>query len=183
MVREKRTEWTGKMARSKRKRSSKTLRNFYLNGDLHRTLLVNRPEDMLIAWNFTQNRRVAYVLSDARQHMQRAYSVAEVAKIFDRQKKSIFRYIYNGNIPPPQKSYVIGEPEKQSKYYFSEEDIYRLHDFLLTVNAGRPRLDGLRTPTRAPSRRELEAILRNDTILYVKNDNGEFLPVWKQPDW
>jgi len=29
----------------------------------------------------------------------------------------------------------------------------------------------------------LEAMLRNDTILYVKNDNGEFTPVWKQPDW
>lgn len=171
------------MAGSKRKRSSKTLRNFYLNGDLHRTLLVNRPEDILIAWNFTKGERVAYVLSDARQHMQRAYSVAEVAKIFDRDKKSIFRYIYNGNIEAPQKAYVIDNPEKKSKYYFSESDIYKLYDFLMTVNVGRPRLDGLRTPTKSPSKRELEALLRNDTILYVKTDDGEFTPVWKQPDW
>ncbi len=103
--------------------------------------------------------------------------------MFDRQKKSIFKYIYDGNIPAPQKTYVIDNPEKETRYFFSEEDIYRLHDYLITVSRGRPRNDGLVAQTKAPTRRELEAMLRNDTILYVKNDNGEFTPVWKQPDW
>ena len=103
--------------------------------------------------------------------------------MFDRQKKSIFRYIYDGNIAAPQKSYVVGDTSGRGKYFFSEEDIFKLHDFLMTVNRGRPRKDGLSTGTNAPTRRELEAMMRNDTVLYIKNSNGEFEPVWKQPEW
>ena len=63
------------MVKQKRKRSSKTLRHFYLNDELHKTLNVFRSEDMLIAWNYPQHKRVAYVLSDCRRNMQRAYIV------------------------------------------------------------------------------------------------------------
>jgi len=26
-------------------------------------------------------------------------------------------------------------------------------------------------------------MMRNEKILYVKNEGGEFVPVWKQPEW
>ena len=139
---------------------------------------------MLIAWNYPQHKRVAYVLSDSKRHMQRAYGVNEVAEMFGRRRASIFRYIYDGNIPPPTKSYPLHEDAvREGKYFFNEKDIYGLHDYLMTVNVGRPRNDGERRATNAPSRRELEAMLRNDTMLYVKTSAGEFAPVWKQPDW
>lgn len=171
------------MVKPKRRKSSKTLRYFFLNDELHKTLNVYRPDDMLVAWNYPQRKRVAYVLSDCKLHMQRAYGINDVAKIFNRQRKSIFRYIYNGNIPAPAKSYPLHESTKEGKYFFSERDIFGLHDYLLTVSRGRPRKDGQRVATDAPSRRELEAMLRNENILYVKTSDGEFSPVWKQPDW
>jgi hypothetical protein len=34
-----------------------------------------------------------------------------------------------------------------------------------------------------PSRAEIEAIMRQENILYVKNNDGTFTPVWKQPEW
>lgn len=171
------------MVKQKRKKSVKTLRYFYLNGELHRTINVFRSDDMLVAWNYPQHKRVAYVLSDCRLHMQRAYAVNEVASMFNRNPLSILRYIRHGNIPRPQKSYVFDDPSREGKYLFSQDDILNLHDFLLNVNVGRPRFDGERRPTDAPSRRELEAMLRNDSILYIKTSDGEFAPVWKQPDW
>ena len=171
------------MVKQKRKRTPKTLKHFYLNDDLHRTLKVNRSEDILIAWNYPQGKRVAYVLSDSRLHMQRAYSVKEVGEIFDRDYLSILRYINNKNINPPQKTYVIEDPTRLGRYYFSKDDIYSLHDYLLTVNRGRPRFDGVMNKTDAPSRRELDAILNNDTVLYVKGADGQFIPMWKQPEW
>jgi hypothetical protein len=171
------------MASKKGRKSSKTLRYFFLNGDLHKTLIVNRPEDLLVSWNYPKGERVAYILSDSRSRMQRAYSFSEVAKIFDRYPDSIKRYVYDGVIQTPQRTYTIGCPEKKGRYFLSEDDIRSLHEYLITVSLGRPRFDGIKNPTRAPSKKELEAILRNDTILYVKGDNGEFLPVWKQPEW
>jgi hypothetical protein len=171
------------MANKKRGKTAKTLRYFFLNGDLHKTLIVNRPEDLLIAWNYPKGERVAYILSDSRSRMQRAYSFKDVAKIFGRYPDSIKRYVNSGSIRPPQRTYTIGQPEKKGRYFFSEDDIRGLHDYIITVSLGRPRFDGMKNPTNAPSRKELEAILRNDTILYVKGDNGDFLPVWKQPEW
>ena len=183
MVCEERRNRIGIMAKSKRRRSSKTLRHFYLNDELHKTLKVNRSEDLIFAWNYPQGKRVAYVLSDTRVHMQRAYSVKQVSEIFDRDHLSIRRYITRRNINPPQHTYKIDDPSVVGKYMFSKKDIYALHDFLLTVNRGRPRNDGILNRTNAPSRRELEAILNNDTVLYVKGADGEFTPVWKQPEW
>jgi len=171
------------MAKSKRKRTTKTLRYFYLNEELHKTLLVKRPDDLIIAWNYQQDKRVAYVLSDCRQRMQRAYSAIEVSRIIGRDRLTILKYIYAGHIAAPQKAQVIGGSEREGRYFFSEQDIYRLHDYLLTVSIGRPRKDGERRATNAPSRRELEAILKNNTVLYVKGNDGEFTPIWKQPDW
>jgi len=34
-----------------------------------------------------------------------------------------------------------------------------------------------------PSRAELEAMMKQENILYVKNSDGEFVPVWKAPEW
>lgn len=183
MVCKKNFKRTGNMVKSKRRRSAKTLRYFFLNNELHKTINIFRSEDLLITWNYPQHKRVAYVLSDCKLHMQRAYGINEVAEMFNRNRKSIFRYIYNGNIPAPQKSYPLHESSKEGKYFFSENDIFNLHDYLKTVYVGRPRKDGGRSVTDSPSKRELEAILRNDTILYIKTSDGEYAPVWKQPDW
>ena len=171
------------MAGRKRKNLRKKFRYFFINSELHKILRVSRPEDLVFAWNYKQGKRVAYVLSDSRLHMQRAYSVKEVGEIFDRDYLSILRYINNKNINPPQKTYVIEDPTRLGRYYFSKDDIYSLHDYLLTVNRGRPRFDGVMNKTDAPSRRELDAILNNDTVLYVKGADGQFIPMWKQPEW
>ena len=58
-----------------------------------------------------------------------------------------------------------------------------MHDFFKTVHRGRPRKDGMITPGDMPSRAEIEAMMKQENILYVKNNDGEFIPVWKQPEW
>jgi hypothetical protein len=54
---------------------------------------------------------------------------------------------------------------------------------MLTVHRGRPRKDGTVTNSNLMSRAELEALMKEDKILYTKDKSGEFVPVWKQPDW
>lgn len=171
------------MAVRKRKRVREKPRYFYLNNELHKVLRVNRPEDLVYAWSYPQGRRVAYVWSETQKTMQRAFSVTKVADMLGRNPRVIKKYILEGLIPKIQKTYTIDEKRSPGKYFFSEDDIRTLYDYLTTVNLGRPRKDGLLVQYPLPSRAELEAMIRQDTVLYIKDKTGEFAPVWKQPDW
>ena len=168
--------------RSKSKKQKKP-RYFYLNGELHKVLRVNRPEDLVHSWSYPQGRRVAYVWSQTQKTMQHAFSVNTVANMLGRNPRVLKQYILDGLIPKVQKTYTLDEKRSPGKIFFSEDDIRILYEYLITVNHGRPRKDGELVQYPLPSRAELEAMLRQDTILYVKDKTGEFAPVWKQPDW
>ena len=173
------------MALQKRKGNGKNKRwnYFYLNNELHKTLQIKRSDNLLVAWNFTQDKRVAYVLQDAYSRRQRAYSVSQVAKIIGRHVDTIKRHLRAGDIRKPQAVYSLDETHKLIRFLFNEEDIREIHEFFKTVHIGRPRNDGKINNSELISGPELEALLRNEKILYTKNEDGDFIPVWKQPEW
>lgn len=128
-------------------------------------------------------KRVAYNLSDVRKNKQHAYTISYVSKMLNRHIDTIKRHLKAGDFSVPQRSYSLDDHSKLGRYYFSEEDIRNIREFFKTVHIGRPRKDGMVNSTTIPSKAELEALLRNEKILYVKNDDGTFAPVWKQPEW
>lgn len=135
------------------------------------------------AWCYREGKRKGYVWSDVRKRMEVALPIAEVAKLIGRHRVQIENYILKGFIKSPQRVYTLDGNAKPGKYMFSESDVMGLHDYLLTVHIGRPRRDGRITPGRMPSKAELRAMMRHDTMTYVKNADGEFTPVWKEVDW
>lgn len=171
------------MVSKKRRSSQEKFLYFYLNGNLHKVLRKKRSENLIIAWDYPNGKRVAYVLSDVQKNKQRAYSIPQVAKFINRHPETIKRHMRNGEINFPQYSYTFDENKRLLKYFFSEKDVKELHDFFKTVHRGRPRIDGDITTSKIPSNAELEALMRNEKILYVKNENGDFVPVWRQPEW
>lgn len=174
----------GTSAQPRSKRKSKRVRYFYLEGDqLHKVLSTNRPQNLMVAWNFTQGKRVSYVLSDVRKRMRKAYTQDDVAKMFGRHPVRIDKTMRSGNVRLPQRIYTLDGNRRPGKYMFSEKDIYELHDYMMTVHRGRPRKDGRITPSGLPSKVELRAMLNTDTALYVKNEDGEFVQVFKENDW
>ena len=169
---------------SKTRRDSATrLRYFYLNGKLHKVLRRSRAEDLLIAWDYELGKRVAYSLADVNKNKQYAYPISEVVKILGKHEDTIKWHMYKGDIKFPQQCYSLNGNKTPGKYFWSEDDIRDMHDFFKTVHRGRPRLDGAVTPGNMPSRAELEAIMKQENILYIKNNDGDFVPVWKQPEW
>jgi hypothetical protein len=170
-----------KKPRSKQK---PTLKFFYLNGELHKVLSVSKPQDFAVCWNFAQWKRVGYVYSDIRRTHQRAFRMMEVSKMIGRHRVNIEWDILKGNIKTPQRRYSLDGKKKPLGYLFSEENVLDLHDYLLTVHYGRPRRDGKITPKQTlPSRTELKAMMKNDIVTYVKTEDGEFVPVWREQDW
>ena len=171
------------MGSKTRTKSSTSLRYFYLNSRLHKVLRRSRAEDLLIAWDYQSEKRVAYSLTDVNKNKQHAYPISQVVKIIGKHEDTIKMHLSKGNLQYPQQSYSLNGNKTPGKYFWSEDDIRKMHDFFKTVHRGRPRIDGRITPGNMPSRAEVEAIMRQDNILYVKNNDGDFIPVWKQPEW
>lgn len=170
--------------------ATKTIRYFYLDGEvdgkivplLHKKLHINRGADTIIAWCYPLHRRVALTYSDVKKRMDPAFSTQEVAKMINRGRQSIEFAILDGNIEAPQFTYGLNEHKQKFKYMWHENDIMKAHAYFSTVHRGRPRKDGMITPQRLPTARELRAIIRNNEVLYVKVGD-EFKPVWEAPDF
>jgi hypothetical protein len=171
------------MAGKKRGNSSTRLRYFFLNNKLHKVLRRSRAEDLLIAWDYQLGKRVAYSLSDVNKNKQHAYPISEVVKIIGKHEDTIKMHLYRNDLKYPQRCYSLNGNKTPGKYFWSEDDIREMHDFFKTVHRGRPRIDGGITPGDMPSRAELEALMKQENILYIKNNEGEFVPVWKAPEW
>jgi len=171
------------MVKKDREKVKRRILYFYLNEALHRILQINRSEDLMIAYNFVEGKRVAYNYTDVQKNKKHAYSISEVAKLINRHVDTIKRHLRSGDIKKPQQAYSLEDKTKLGRYYFSDKDIKDIRDFFKTVHIGRPRIDGQITASNIPSKAELDAMLRNETVLYVKGTNGDFVPVWKQPEW
>ena len=75
---------------------------FFLNGQLHKTLKTVRSEDIIVAWAYSENKRIAYSLSAVYIRRKRAYTVPQTAKILNRHVDSIKRHFRQGNIKKPR---------------------------------------------------------------------------------
>lgn len=162
-------------------RKPRPLNYFYINDYLHKKLHINRGADQITTWCYPLHKRVAYTYSDVKKRMQPAFTTQEAAKMLNRGRLTLEHAILDGDIEPPQYTYGLNEDKKKYKYMWSEENILEAHAYLSTVHKGRPRLDGLITPMRLPTERELRAIIRQREILYVKVGD-EFRPVWEAED-
>jgi len=171
------------MGGKKRGTPSARIRYFYLNNRLHKVLRRSRAEDLIVAWDYQEGKRVAYSLTDVNKNKQHAYPMSQVVKIIGKHEDTIKLQMYKGNLKYPQQAYSLNGNKTPGKYFWSEDDIRNMHDFFKTVHRGRPRKDGRVTPGDMPSRAEIEATMRQENILYVKSEDGTFVPVWKAPEW
>lgn len=160
------------------------LKFFFLNGALHRKLHINRGKDQITAWNYDEAKRMVYSYSDVLKRKEPAFTTAEVSEMLMRSKIRIRMAIYDGHIDEPTKAYSLstGPTGRTSKFMWSMEQVLELHEHFSEMHRGRPRKDGRMTPKALPTRRELLAMMRNETVMYIK-DGDEFKPVWAAKDF
>lgn len=170
------------MAGRKRKAPQRRLNFFFLNGKLHKKLRIVRPEDKIETWCYPDERRVVYTYSDVRKRYEPAYSTKQVAEMIGRNNKVVERHVRDGAIEPPAIAYSLDKEMRMISFKWCEKDIMALHAYLLTVHRGRPRADGRITPNKMPTARELRALIRQEHVLYVRNDEGNFVPTWRAND-
>lgn len=162
--------------------SRRPLNYFFLNDLLHKKLHINRGKDTITTWCYPLEKRVAYTYTDVKKNMQPAFTTVQAAKMLNRRRITLERAILAGDIETPQFTYGLDENKNKFKYMWNEKNILEAHAFLSTQHYGRARKDGLITPRKLPTLRELRAMIRQDEILYVKVGD-EFRPVWEAEDF
>lgn len=167
----------------RKKRKLNLSRYFFLNGVPHKKLQVNHAADILIAWNYIEEKTVSYVWTVARRNMEKAFLTAQVQEWFGKTRVSMLNYIAKGLIRPPYLTYSLDGQKRKGLYLWREENVLDLHDMLLMHGAGRPRKDGKPVATSLPSRAEILAMMRNDVVLYTKTRDGNYKPVWQANEW
>jgi hypothetical protein len=156
---------------------------FFLNGELHRKLGVNRGKDQLKAWNYTRRELSTYPYTDALRRYEKAFTTTEVCKMVNRGKQTVELAILRGMIERPQSTYALEGKGQMFQYMWSEKDILELLDYLSTVHRGRPRADGDIRPQHLPTPREIRAMIHEEGVtLYIKQGDT-FIPSWKAKEW
>ena len=81
---------------------------WFLNGDLVRLHHSSRSTGMVTVYNITKDRLETCFRNDFRKNREKAYTVAETARLVNRHRKYFPSLIKRGVIPPPLGAQVGG---------------------------------------------------------------------------
>lgn len=170
-----------KQARGKNGKTAKRprLTYFFLNDELHRSLVINRGKDTVVCWNYPQHSRKVYTYSDVLRRHDKAFTSTQVSQMVNRKRKTLEDAVKDGMIERPQFTYGLDENKNLRQYMWSEKDIMALHAYLSTVHRGRPRKDGLIRPQYLPTPRELRAMIHEEGETLGVMRDGVFVPSWR----
>jgi hypothetical protein len=153
---------------------------WFLNGDLIRLYHSSRSTGMVTVYNITKDRLETCLRSDFRRNRQRAYTVAETAKLVNRHRKYIPDLIKRGMIPAPVGSSFEGKRGWQVRAYYSEDHVKEIRAILASIHIGQPRKDKLITNNMTPTSQELTRRMGDGILTYTKTEDGRFIPVWSE---
>jgi hypothetical protein len=178
------------MATAKGKIQSETYNNepvitgnkkvYFLNGDLVRLHHSSRSTGMVTVYNINKDRLETCLRSDFKRNKQRAYTVAETAKLINRHRKYIPSLIKRGVIPPPVGSSLNGKTGFQIRAYYSEDHVKNIRAILASIHIGQPRKDGLVTNNMTPTSQELTRRMGDGILTYTRTEDGRYIPVWSE---
>lgn len=153
----------------------------FIDGVPHKVVYVHKAMDVLKAIRLTDNEPVQYMYSQARRHMQRAYSTGETAKIIGRAPATIRSDISKESFKKP---FFLAQPRKDAPYFgrwlWREEDILNAHEFYATR---RRNLDGEWCKSSVAPVTEVKAVIGGHKRIYVETDDGQYVPLWREPDF
>lgn len=159
-------------------KTAKKRRKTFINNQLHHIIHINIPADIITTFNYIEDKVVRYPYRSTKKIMKKAYSIGEAAKVIGRHPDRIRFGISNGHIHDGQKSGPNG------KKYFTEDQIMDMQDYFANVHFGRPRKDGSITAKKnSVTKEEASARLGVRQVLYIQNDKGDFIPVWRSMEF
>jgi hypothetical protein len=151
---------------------------FFLDEKLYKKIRVVKTEDYVVAWSYEDEKRVWINYSIVRRNGSKAYDLSEVSKLIDMKKVDILSYINRRLVDPPSGRLYTIKNRVPGKWMWSEKDILDLRQSLFEL-APKNKYGEPYTSTKLISKPELLSRIRKDVSFYVRNENGEFVKVWR----
>jgi len=153
---------------------------FFLHGDLHRALEINRGKDRLVAWNYPKAKRSVYNYTDTLRFKEPAFKTKQVSEMLNRSRRGIEKAIIEQMVNRPQFVYTLDENKNMVQYMWHEDDILALLDYFASIPQGRPRKDGrFVAASDLPTPREVRAMIRHEGEMLGTMKDGKFIPTWR----
>jgi len=155
-------------------------RTWFLDGDLVRIHHISRANGIVTIYNCTQDKMMLTTVVEFKKKRRRAYTVMEAAALLNYHRKSIPRLVKQGFLPPPVGELPGGKTAFHHLSYYSEDHIWEARNLMAQTHHGPPRKDGLVTNNKIPTVEELRYAMGDGMIMYVKNEQGQFIPVFSE---
>jgi hypothetical protein len=153
---------------------------WFLNGDLVRLHHSSRSTGMVSVYNITKDRFETCFRTDFRKNREKAYTVADTARLVNRHRKYFPSLIKRGVIPPPMGAQLNGVRHWQVRAYYSESQLKEIRAILASIHIGQPRKDKLITNNMTPTSQELTRRTGDGILVYTKTEDGRFIPIWSE---
>jgi len=154
-------------------------RIYFLNDGLYKVIKADRSSNICHLYNLETEEVKKFLYSDFKKFRKSAYRIGKASKFLNRHPDRIRRAIWAGQVTKP----LLVKTGNSGSYWFTEENIHELREFFANVHRGRPRRDGIIVSHNVPTKDELDALLGNKEMLYIKNKNGDFIPVWRAEEF
>jgi len=151
---------------------------FFLDGNLHQKIKVVKSENILVAWNYPREERSHYNYQQVRRRFQCAFDVKQVAELLEEPIIKIKKLLKNNILSRGSGSSYTIATRRPGPVYWSEDDLLDMRSELFAIAKknvyGEP-YAGFKLISEA----ELVHKIRGGESYYVKNQNGEFVKVWR----
>jgi hypothetical protein len=155
-------------------------KTWFLNGDLVRITHTSRAAGIVTLYNCTQDKKMTTTVVEFRKKRKRAFTVTETAQLLNYHRKSMPRLVKSGLIPPPVGELPGGQVAFHYLSYYSEDTIMEARKLMAQTHHGKARKDGLITNNKVPTEQELRYAMGDAMMVYIKNEQGQFIPVFSE---
>ena len=153
---------------------------WFLNGDLVQVVHHSRAAGIVTLYNKTRDERMTTTIVEFKKKRKKAFTVKETAQLLNCHRKHIPRLVKRGIIPEPVGELPGGKRAFHYLSYYSEETIMEARRAMSMIHQGQPRKDGLITNNKTPTEQELRYAMGDGIILYTKDDDGRFIPIFTE---
>lgn len=157
-------------------------RYFFLEKQLYRKLKISKRQNLIAVERVHDGERMTFLWSDIAKNGQRAFHINKVAEILNCSPNTVFAYHVRGWVDPPAIAEIPNHPiERFSRHrLYSEDHVLELWEVMANTHRGAPRKDGIIVPRKSlPSKAEVLSKMRGGTVLYYKDEAGDYIPLWK----
>lgn len=151
---------------------------FFLDGELYKKIRIVRSENILVAYSFSQEKRMWFNYQQSLRNYQRAYKTKQVAELIEKSEAYINDLIKRNLIDRPSGvSYAIAN-RRPGPVYWSEDDVLNLRSNLFAL-ARKNKYGEPYKNFKLISEAELLHKMRGGEEYYIRDDKGNFVKVWR----